>query len=76
MLFTFSINASKNELGIASTIHNNASMSEKKNTTIGVRVDDDLLNVIKGLATKEDRPIAAMTRVLVKEALLKRKLLK
>jgi len=53
-----------------------ASMNGKKNTTIGVRVDDDLLAAIERLANKEERPLAAMTRILVAEALRKRGSLK
>ena len=48
----------------------------KKDTTIGVRVDDDLLRALKGLAKEEDRTMAAMTRKLVVEALQKRGRLK
>ena len=51
-------------------------MSGKKSTTIGVRVDDDLLSIIERLANKEERPLAAMTRILIKEALRKRGSLK
>jgi hypothetical protein len=51
-------------------------MTGKKNTTIGVRVDDDLLAAIERLANKEERPLAAMTRILVAEALRKRGALK
>jgi predicted transcriptional regulator len=50
--------------------------TKKKDTTIGVRVDDDLLEVLIKLAEKEDRPLAAMTRRLVCEALKRRGLLK
>jgi len=52
------------------------SMNGKKSTTIGVRVDDDLLSIIERLAKKEERPLAAMTRILVREALRKRGALK
>jgi len=44
----------------------------KKNTTIGVRVDDELFAVLSRLAEDEDRTLAAMTRRLVVEALEKR----
>jgi hypothetical protein len=44
-------------------------MQDKKNTTIGVRVDDDLHDTLKQLATGEDRPVAAMARILIVEAL-------
>jgi len=51
-------------------------MNDKKRTTIGVRVDDNLLSTIKQLAEKEERPIAAMARILITEALRKRGSLK
>jgi len=51
-------------------------MNGKKSTTIGVRVDDDLLSIIERLAQKEERPLAAMTRILIREALRKRGALK
>jgi len=51
-------------------------MNGKKSTTIGVRVDDDLLSVLEQLADKEERPLAAMTRILIKEALRRRGALK
>lgn len=44
----------------------------KKETTIGFRVDDDLLEVLQRVAEDEDRPLAAMARRLVVEALHKR----
>ena len=44
----------------------------KKETTIGVRVDDDLLAVLKRLADEDDRTLAAMTRKLVMDALRQR----
>ena len=47
----------------------------KKDTTIGVRVDDELLRVLQRLAEDEDRPLAAMARKLLVEALHKRGLL-
>jgi predicted transcriptional regulator len=50
--------------------------AKKKDTTIGVRVDDELLSILSKLAEKEDRPLAAMTRLLVREALVRRGLLK
>jgi hypothetical protein len=46
-----------------------ANVQDTKNTTIGVRVDDELLAVIKQLAKEEERPIAAMARILMMEAL-------
>ena len=48
----------------------------KKDTTIGVRVDDELYEIIRTLAEKDDRPIASMARKLIVEALEKKKLLK
>ena len=50
-------------------------MVGKKDTTIGVRVDDELLRVIQRLAQEEDRPLAAMARRLMEEGLRKRALL-
>ena len=44
----------------------------KKETTIGVRVDDDLLVLLKRLAEDDDRTLAAMTRKLVMDALRQR----
>jgi len=51
-------------------------MNGKKHTTIGVRVDDRLLSAVKRLAEKEERPMAAMARILIAEALRKRGALK
>ena len=65
-------NASECELAGARQIASIANMSGKKHTTIGVRVDDDLLSAIKRLAKKEERPLAAMARLLIAEALRKR----
>jgi len=50
-----------------------AIVEDIKNTTIGVRVDDTLLTILKELAKEEDRPIAAMARKLIVEALKARK---
>ncbi|NQU38623.1 MAG: ribbon-helix-helix protein, CopG family [Lentisphaerae bacterium] len=47
----------------------------KKETTIGFRVDDDLLEILQQLAAEEDRPMAAMARRLVVEALRQRGLI-
>jgi hypothetical protein len=44
----------------------------KKETTIGVWVDDDLLAILKRLADEDDRTLAAMTRKLVMDALRQR----
>jgi hypothetical protein len=41
----------------------------KKRTTIGVRVDDELLRIIASIAEKEQRTNADMVRVLATEAL-------
>ena len=57
-------------------IANNVSMTNKKNTTIGVRVDDNMLNIVAHISEAEDRPLAAMTRKLIEEALIARGLLK
>ena len=48
----------------------------KKHTTIGVRVDDELLAIIQSLAEDDDRPIASMARKLIVEALESRKAIK
>ena len=47
----------------------------KKDTAICVRVDDDLLQILEKVAEEEDRPLAAMTRRLVVEALYQRGLI-
>ena len=47
-----------------------------KDTTIGVRVDDELLTILQKLAKKDERPVASMARKLIVEALRHRKLLK
>ena len=52
------------------------SIVSKKDTTIGVRVDDELYDIIQTLAEKDDRPVASMARKLIVEALEKRKILK
>jgi hypothetical protein len=39
---------------------------------VGVRVDDDLLAILKRLADEDDRTLAAMTRKLVMDALRQR----
>ena len=54
----------------------NANIMSKKDTTIGVRVDDDLYSIIQSLAAEDDRPIASMARKLIVEALETRKILK
>jgi hypothetical protein len=48
-------------------------MQDKKNTTVGVRVDDNLHAILKELALQESRPIASMARLLIIEALKARK---
>jgi predicted transcriptional regulator len=53
-----------------------ASVLAKKDTTIGVRVDDELLVVLQKLAKKDERPVASMARKLIIEALRARKLVK
>lgn len=47
----------------------------KKDTTIGVRVDEELLQVIQELADNDDRPLASMARKLILEALKNRDIL-
>lgn len=47
----------------------------KKGTTVGIRVDDELLDLLEQLAEKEDRTLSAMTRRLVVEALHQRGLI-
>ena len=47
----------------------------KKETSIGFRVDDELLQILQKLADEEDRPMAAMARQLVIEALHQRGLI-
>lgn len=49
-----------------------ASFVSKKQTTIGVRVDDELLATILQLADDEDRTPAAVVRLLAIEALTAR----
>ncbi len=45
---------------------------EKKTDSITFRVEPEILSAIEKEADREDRPIAAMTRILVKEALAAR----
>jgi hypothetical protein len=45
------------------------SRGEKKTGLIGVRLEDELMTAIQEEADKEDRPLAAMARILIKEAL-------
>ena len=52
------------------------SIVNKKDTTIGVRVDDKLLAILRKLAEEEERTIAAMSRKLIMEALRVRSLIK
>ena len=47
-------------------------MSERKgnkDANIGVRVDDELFEIIERLASEDDRTLAAMVRRLIVEAL-------
>lgn len=52
------------------------SVLAKKDTTVGVRVDDELLGILQKLAKKDERPVASMARKLIIEALRARKLVK
>lgn len=45
---------------------------EKKSKLVAVRLEPDVLAAIEREADKEDRPLAAMTRILIKEALSSR----
>lgn len=40
-----------------------------KDTSIGVRVDDETLAILKRMAKEDERPLAAMVRKLMMEAL-------
>ena len=42
---------------------------EKKTGMIAVRLEPELITAIEREADKEDRPVAAMTRILLKEAI-------
>jgi predicted transcriptional regulator len=59
---------------VAGNLHNAYFMS-KKDTTIGVRVDEELLQMIQELADNDDRPLASMARKLILEALKNRDIL-
>ncbi len=45
---------------------------EKKTALIAVRVEPEVMAGIEAQADREDRPVAAMVRILVKEALAAR----
>ena len=47
----------------------------KKHTTIGVRVDDEIPEIVQSLAKKDERPVASMARKRMIEALEARKLI-
>lgn len=73
------VHASKASIYIVAYASRNvsiASVLSKKDTTIGVRVDDELLAILQKLADEDERPVAAMARKLIVEALRARKLLK
>jgi hypothetical protein len=42
---------------------------EKKTGLIGVRLEPDLLATVEAAAENEERPLSAMARILIKEAL-------
>lgn len=42
---------------------------EKKTGMIAVRLEPEIITAIEREADKEDRPVAAMTRILLKEAI-------
>ena len=46
---------------------------EKKTGLIAVRLEPDIIAAIETQADREDRPTAAMARILIKEALAARK---
>jgi len=45
---------------------------EKKTGMIAVRLEPEIITAIEREADKEDRPVAAMTRILLKEAIAAR----
>jgi hypothetical protein len=45
---------------------------EKKTGMIAVRLEPEIIVAIEREADKEDRPVAAMTRILLKEAIATR----
>lgn len=45
---------------------------EKKTGLVGVRLEPDLMVSLESEAGKEERPLAAMARILIKEALVAR----
>lgn len=45
----------------------------KKTVQIAVRLDPAMRGELEAVAAKEDRPVAAMVRILVKEALAHRR---
>jgi hypothetical protein len=45
---------------------------EKKTGMIAVRLEPEIIAAIEREADKEDRPVAAMTRILLKEAIATR----
>ena len=54
---------------------NKVNIVSKKEMNIGVRVDDQVHAAIEKLAREDERPLAAMARKLIVEALRARKLL-
>lgn len=44
-------------------------VSGKKENTLGIRVDDELLKTLERLAKADERSVSAMARLLIVEAL-------
>ena len=44
-------------------------VSTKKDHTLGIRIDDELLETLERLAKADDRSVSAMARLLIVEAL-------
>ncbi|NEQ69075.1 MAG: ribbon-helix-helix protein, CopG family [Symploca sp. SIO2D2] len=44
-------------------------VSGKKEKTLGIRVDDELLKTLERLAKADERTVSAMARLLIAEAL-------
>ena len=47
-------------------------VTAKKDHTLGIRIDEDLLKKLETLAEKEDRSVSAVARLLIVEGLVKR----
>ena len=69
--FFIAINDCKGSVLIKLIVINdiNVSTNDTKDTSIGVRVDDETLTILKRLAEEDERPLAAMVRKLMLEAL-------